>query len=70
MGNYTTPPPSNNCLKKWQLRGNFEANLVHLLVKKRGIGTQKKLKKWGFSAESKADIGCKMVIECFYQINI
>jgi hypothetical protein len=44
------PTPSNNCLKKWQLRGNFEANLAHLLVIKSGVSTQKSLQKAGIFA--------------------
>jgi hypothetical protein len=64
------PTPSNNCLKKWQLRGNFEANLVHLLVKKGELERKRRYKKQGFSPGGNTDIACKMVIELFYELNI
>jgi hypothetical protein len=35
------PSPSNNCLKKWQLRGNLWSNPAHLFVIKGELERQK-----------------------------
>jgi len=50
------PSPSNNCLKKWQLRGNYWANPVHLFAIKGELERKRACKKRGFSAESNNDI--------------